>query len=176
MLRALRCSSDEQVFALAVLQLREKFLSRGYPDRVFGQASDSVLFEHREQHLVSRPKLQLAPETTIFSATHHPALDSTSIWNIIMDEETPFHPMVVRARPKSHGDQLVRAKTRTTPTIPAAPAPAPTHITNSSRQDFQRASATYTITSFCNNISSSSSRTNYHQSTSSSIMFILIHN
>ena len=135
-LRALRCSSDEQVFALAVLQLREKFLSRGYPDRVFRQASDSVLFEHREQHLVSRPKLQLAPETTIFSATHHPALDSTSIWNIIMDEETPFHPMVVRARPKSHGDQLVRAKTRTTPTIPAAPAPAPTHITNSSRQDF----------------------------------------
>ena len=126
-LRELRCSSDQQVFTMAVLQLKEKFLSRGYPERVFRQASDDVLFEHREQHLVSHPKQQLTPETTIFCATHHPALDSTRIWQILMDEETPFTPKVIRGRPKSHGDLLVRAKTRsTTTTAPAyTPVSAP---------------------------------------------------
>ena len=48
---------------------------------------------------------------TIFSARHHTALDSKTIWNILLDPETPFLPVVTRPRPTSTRDQLVRAKT-----------------------------------------------------------------
>ena len=48
---------------------------------------------------------------TIFSCRHHPAISSSDIWQSIWDEETPFAPMIVRPRPPSHRDMLVKAKT-----------------------------------------------------------------
>ena len=104
LLRALRSTS-------VVSQLLQKFLERGYPKQRFMKVADTLAFGQRQQLLTSQPKQQLLPNVTIFSATHHPALDSAAIWRILMDEETPFQPMVVRPRPTSHRDLLVRTKT-----------------------------------------------------------------
>ena len=125
-LRALRCTSDSETFSEIVDQLHARFMARGYPNSLFWPVADSIDYNMRDHYLMPHPRRELLPETTIFSATYHPALNSSDIWNILMDDQTPFSPMVVRPRPKSHGDLLVRARTRSqhknTPATTSSPA------------------------------------------------------
>ena len=128
-LRTLRATSDEEIFHSMVEQLLHKFTSRGYPRELFHRVAHSISFDQRLHHLTPKPDQQLAPEVTIFSVPHHPALDSSAIRRITTDDQTPIIPMVVRQRPPSHGDLLVRARTRTSPgtTSPAASSSSPTN-------------------------------------------------
>ena len=118
-LRTLRATSAEEIFHSMVDQLLSKFTSRGYPKELFHRVAHSISFGQRQYHLASRPQQQLTPEVVIFSVPHHPALDYSAIKRITTDDHTPFLPMVVRQRPPSHGDLLVRARTGT----PDTPAP-----------------------------------------------------
>ena len=111
LLRALRCTSDVASYMEIVSQLLKKFLERGYPKSLFMREADGLSFGQRQDLLQPRPRQQLLPDVTIYSATHHPALDSSAIRRILCDDQTPFRPMVLRPRPTSHRDLLVRAKT-----------------------------------------------------------------
>ena len=110
-LRTLRATSDEEIFHSMVDQLLSKFTNRGYPRELFHRVAHSISFGQREYHLTPRPQQQLPPEVVLFSVPHHPALDYSAIKRITTDDHTPFLPMVVRTRPTSHGDLLVRART-----------------------------------------------------------------
>ena len=111
LLRALRATSDVENFTIIVSQLLKRFLERGYPKQLFMQVADTLTFGQRQDLLTSHPKQGLLPNVTIYSIRHHPAIASSDIWQILFDEETPFEPMIVRPRPPSTRDALVRAKT-----------------------------------------------------------------
>ena len=70
-----------------------------------------ILDRGRSDLLLPSARKELPPNVTIFTTSHHPALDSAAIRCLLMDQETPFEPMVVRPRPTAHRDMLVRAKT-----------------------------------------------------------------
>ena len=111
LLRALRCTSDVDTYTQTVAKLFSRFLERGYPRHLFMEVADSIHFGQRSDLLLPSARKELAPNVTIFTTSHHPALDSAAIRRLLMDQETPFEPMVVRPRPTSHRDMLVRAKT-----------------------------------------------------------------
>ena len=121
LLRALRATSDVETFSITVSKLLERFLQRGYPREFFLRVAETVTFGDRVHLLTSHPRRTLPSNTTIFSIRYHPALPSSDIWQALQDEETPFNPMVVRSKPTSHRDLLVRAKTagRSDPTTMA---------------------------------------------------------
>ena len=56
------------------------------------------------------PTTNLEEDVTFFSATFSPGISSSAIKGALEDKETPFQPMVLRPRPTSLKDQLVRAK------------------------------------------------------------------
>ena len=111
LLRALRATSDVETFSITASKLLERFLQRGYPREFFLRVAETVTFGDRVHLLTSHPTRTLPSNTTIFSIRHHPALPSSDIWQALQDEETPFNPMVVRSKPTSHRELLVRAKT-----------------------------------------------------------------
>ena len=111
LLRVLRATSDKEDYTMGVNLLLDRFSQRGYPRDFLQRITDSVRFEDRGQHLEPQLSRSLPPDVTIFSCRHHPAISSSDIWQSIWDEETPFSPMIVRPRPPSHRDMLVKAKT-----------------------------------------------------------------
>ena len=131
LLRALRATSDVETYSITVAKLMERFLQRGYPKEFFLGVADTVTFGDRADLLTPHPRQTLPQNTTIFSIRHHPALPSADIWQALTDEEVPFDPMIVRPRPPSHRDLLVRAKTpgrerhprRTDPPQPSGSSP-----------------------------------------------------
>ena len=109
-IRVLRASSDAEIFSIAVSKLLNRFQQRGYPKPLLMEVASSISFCHRPHYLIPQPKRTLEPNTTIFSAPFHPAIDTHSILEAILDSDTPFLPMVTRPRPLLAQDLLVRAK------------------------------------------------------------------
>ena len=116
-----------------------KFMDRGYPKQLFMQVASTVSFEQRSRLLQQNDREPLQQNTTIFCDTHHPALHSSTISNILADDQTPFDPMVVRRRPTSIKDMVVRARvggqqhsSGASPSTSTAPAssilPTPEHL------------------------------------------------
>ena len=110
-IRALRSSSDVETFTTATSKLLKRFLERGYPKAMLMEIASTISYGDRPHFLISRPKRKPEENTTIFSARFHPALDSHNIREALVDRDTPFLPMIVRPRPTSTQDLLVRAKT-----------------------------------------------------------------
>ena len=79
LLRALRATSDVETYTITVSKLLERFLQRGYPKEFFLGVADTLTFGDRANLLTLHPKQTLAPNVTIFSIRHHPALASADI-------------------------------------------------------------------------------------------------
>ena len=110
LLRALRCTSDKSVYVEIAEHLLTKFMDRGYPKHLFMQVASTISFDQRSRLLQRKDREPLQQSTTIFCATHHPELPSSTISSIISDDQTPFDPMVVRKRPTSIKDMVVRTR------------------------------------------------------------------
>ena len=106
-LRAVRCTSDQKSFTTILDRLLEKFKSRGYPEWLLRQTAEQIQFKDRMKHLHPAPKKTLDANTTVFCSTFTPGLNSSTI---MVDPETPFNPMVMRPRPTSIKDRLVKTK------------------------------------------------------------------
>ena len=111
LIRALRSSSDVDIFTQAVSKLLKRFQERGYPKTLLMKIASAVTYGDRPHFLVSQPKRLLEEGTAIFSARYHPVLATHDIRDALLDEDTPFRPMVARPRPTSTQDLLVRANT-----------------------------------------------------------------
>ena len=109
-LRAVRCTSDRETYTTILDRLLEKFRSRGYPEWLLRRKADIIEHSCRSQLLIPSPKRTLEQDVAMFSATYTPAISSTAIRRVLEDKETPFQPMVLRPRPTSIQDRLVRAK------------------------------------------------------------------
>ena len=109
-LRAVRCTSDQKSFTTILDRLLEKFKSRGYPEWLLRQTAEQIQFKDRMKHLHPAPKKTLDANTTVFSSTFTPGLNSSTIRKMLVDPETPFNPMVLRPRPTSIKDGLVKTK------------------------------------------------------------------
>ena len=72
--------------------------------------SPAIKYQDRGKLMMPAEKKTLDPDTTVFCATYTPALNSSAIRRVLVDPETPFNPMVLRPRPTSIQDRLVRAK------------------------------------------------------------------
>ena len=117
-LRALRATSDRDIFLGVVQDMQRKFLARGYPSDLIHRVADGIKFEERQYHLATKLQQEPPVERVYFSVPHHPGLDYSSIRKIITDKETPFAPMMVRRRSQNHGDVLTRARTHEVPQRP----------------------------------------------------------
>ena len=109
-MRALRCTSSPSVFTSILEKLLEKFRQRGYPEWLIREEANKVHHTQRELLMNPTPKRTLEEDVTFFSTTFSKGLSSTSIREALDDKETPFCPMVLRPRPTSIKDKLVRAK------------------------------------------------------------------
>ena len=109
-LRAVRCTSSLLEYTSILDKLLEKFKSRGYPEWLLRQTAENIKYQDRGKLMKAAEKKTLDPDTTVFCATYTPALNSSAIRRVLVDPETPFNPMVLRPRPTSIQDRLVRAK------------------------------------------------------------------
>ena len=107
-LRAVRCTSSQSEYITILDRLLFKFQSLGYPKELLKQIANGINYQQRNQ---PAPKRTLDKDVTIFCAAYSPGLNSSAIRRILTDRETPFNPMVLRTRPTSIKDKLVRAKT-----------------------------------------------------------------
>ena len=110
-LRAVRCTSSQSEYITILDRLLCKFQSRGYPKELLKQIANRINYQYRKELLQPAPKRTLEKDVTIFCAAYSPGLNSSAIRRILTDRETPFNPMVLRTRPTSIKDKLVRAKT-----------------------------------------------------------------
>ena len=94
-----------------VSKLLKRFQERGFPKAILMEIAGTITYSDRPHYLVAQPKRRLEANTTVFSARFHPALDSHSIRETLLDHQTPFLPMVARPCPTSTHVLLVRAKT-----------------------------------------------------------------
>ena len=109
-MRTLRCTSSPVTFTSILERLLDKFRSRGYPEWLIRQETDVISHTNRETLMHPTTKRTLEEDVTFFSATFSPGISSSAIKGALEDKETPFQPMVLRPRPTSLKDQLVRAK------------------------------------------------------------------
>ena len=109
-LRTVRCTSNQMSYTTILDRLLQKFKSRGYPEWLLRQCAELVSFKDRKKLLQPAPKKLLEENTTIFCATYSPSINSSTIRKMLVDPETPFNPMVLRTRPTSIQDRLVRTK------------------------------------------------------------------
>ena len=109
-LRAVRCTSNHLQYTTILDRLLEKFKSRGYPEWLLRQTAENINFQDRRKLLQPAQRRTLEPDTTVFCATYTPAINSSAIKKMLVDPDTPFSPMVLRTRPTSIQDRLVRAK------------------------------------------------------------------
>ena len=109
-IRALRCTSSSVTFITTLDKLCNKFRERGYPDWLIRQQSEDIKHSHRESLLHPKERRSLEEDVTLFSSIFTPGVKSSTIQAALHDEETPFSPMVMRLRPSSLRDRLVRAQ------------------------------------------------------------------
>ena len=108
-LRAVRCTSNYLSYTTILDRLLEKFKSRGYPEWLLRQTAEQINHKDRSKLLQPSPKRTLEDNTTVFCSTFTPGINSSTIRRMLVDPETPFNPMVLRTRPTSIQDRLVRA-------------------------------------------------------------------
>ena len=109
-IRALRCTSSPTVFTKILCQLLQKFRERGYPKWLIKQEASTIQHSKRKELLNPPDRRTLEADVTLFESIFTPGVSSSSIRRALEDEETPFCPMVLRPRPTSIKDKLVRAK------------------------------------------------------------------
>ena len=110
-IRAIRCSSSRSIFMDTLNKLLQKLKERGYPSWLLREESENVNYSKRKEFLQPKERRSLEADVTLFSSIFTPAVSSRAIREALEDEETPFTPMVLRPRPTSLQDRLVRAKT-----------------------------------------------------------------
>ena len=108
--RALRCTSSPSLFISIMEKLLGKFRQRGYPTWLIREEADRVHHNQRESLLHPNPKRSLEEDVALFSVTYSKGLSSHRVRRALEDTETPFCPMVLRPRPISTKDRLVRAR------------------------------------------------------------------
>ena len=113
-IRALRCTSSPTVFTRFLTLLLHKFRDRGYPEWLIKQETSSINFSKRKELLHPPERRGLEADVTLFESIFTPGISSKAIRTALQDPETPFYPMVLRPRPTSIQDRLVRAKLPTT--------------------------------------------------------------
>ena len=109
-IRALRCTSSRTVFIGILDKLLQKFRLRGYPNWLLREESDGVPYSKREELLHPKERRTLEQDVTLFSSIFTPGVRSSAIRTALLDDETPFSPMVLRPRPTSIQDRIVRAR------------------------------------------------------------------
>ena len=109
-IRALRCTSSQTVFTTILEKLLQKFRERGYPKWLLREEAENVPYSKRRELLHPPERRTLEQDVTLFSSIFTPSVSSSSIRRALEDEETPFAPMVLRPRPTSIQDKIVRAK------------------------------------------------------------------
>ena len=109
-MRTLRCTSSPVTFITNLEKLLDKFRSRGYPEWLIRQEADRTSHINRDTLMKPTTKRTLEEDVSFFSATFTPGISSSKIRRALEDKETPFQPMVLRPRPTSIQDQLVRAR------------------------------------------------------------------
>ena len=109
-IRALRCTSSQTVFTTILEKLLQKFRERGYPKWLLREEAENVPYSKRRELLHPPERRTLEQDVTLFSSIVTPSVSSSSIRRALEDEETPFAPMVLRPRPTSIQDKIVRAK------------------------------------------------------------------
>ena len=114
-IRAIRCSSSRMGFYSTLENLRLKLRKRGYPPWLIREETEQVNYSKRSELLRPKEKRTLQEDVVLFSSIFSPAVNSKDIREALLDEETPFKPMVLRLRPTSLKDRLVRAKVTSAP-------------------------------------------------------------
>ena len=112
-IRTMRCTSSERTFISILEKLLQKFKDRGYPEWMLRQETDSVNFQLRHELLQPRERRSLQMDVTMFTSIFTPGIKSSRIRRALEDEQTPFSTMVLRPRPTSLTNTLVRASTST---------------------------------------------------------------
>ena len=100
-LRTLRCTSSPVTFTTTLERLLDKFRSRGYPEWLIRQETDSVSHTNRDTLMNPTTKRTLEEDVTFFSATFSPGISSFTIKRALEDKATPFQPMVLRPETKT---------------------------------------------------------------------------
>ena len=109
-IRALRCTSSPTNFIKIVDQLLQKFKARGYPSWLLSQMTDNINHCKRAELLHPPERRRLEKDIALFTSIFTPGVSSSSIGRALEDEQTPFSPMILRPRPTSIQDRLVRAR------------------------------------------------------------------
>ena len=109
-IRALRCTSSRTVFFTILEKRLTKFRQRGYPNWMIREEADEIAFSKRKELLQPKEKRSLEEDVTLFSSIFSPGVKSSAIRRALSDKETPFSTMVLRPRPTSIQDKIVRAK------------------------------------------------------------------
>ena len=109
-IRALRCTSSRTVFITVLEKLLNKFMERGYPNWLLREEANDINYSKRQELLHPKERRTLEKDVTLFSSIFTPGVRSSSIKRALQDEETPFTTMVLRPRPTSIQDRVVRAK------------------------------------------------------------------
>ena len=111
-IRTLRCTSSETAFISILYRLLQKFRMRGYPEWLIRQESEGVNYSQRQELLQPKERRTLQQDVTMFSSIFTPGVKSGRIRKALEDDQTPFSPMVLRPRPTSLTNTLVRAATK----------------------------------------------------------------
>ena len=109
-IRALRCTSSPTHFIKILDQLLQKFKARGYPPWLLRQTADDINHSKRAELLHPPERRGLENDVALFTSIFSPGVSSSSIRRALEDEQTPFSPMILRPRPTSIQDKLVRAR------------------------------------------------------------------
>ena len=109
-IRTLRCTSSPGDFSTNLEHLMKKFRQRGYPKWLIREPSSNIQFSMRKNLLQPKERRSLEEDVTIFTSIFNPAAPSKKIRKALEDRETPFSPMVLRPRPTTILNKLVKSK------------------------------------------------------------------
>ena len=110
-IRTLRCTSSPISFSSNLEHLLEKFRQRGYPEWLLREQSSNIQFAMRNELLRPKQKRGLEEDVTVFTSIFTPAVTTRKIRKALEDNQTPFSPMVLRPRPTTILNKLVKSKT-----------------------------------------------------------------
>ena len=119
LIRAIRCTSSPTTYITILDKLLRKFRWRGYPQLLLRQEAGAISYTNRAKFLHPPERRALDQDVVLFSSIFSPGVDSSAIRRALQDEDTPFTPMILRPRPLSLHDRLVRARITTITTTRA---------------------------------------------------------
>lgn len=120
LIRFVRTSTNKEDYTQRATLFREKLLLRGYTDREFKCAFNSVHHNQREKYLEVKAKTNQGKTPLVFTTTYNPHLKGfsraiTRNWELISQNKKlnnifPKKPLIAYRRGKNLKDYLVRAK------------------------------------------------------------------